>query len=46
MPVVPDAWEAKIGGLWFKANPGKKLVRPYLKELACWCTPVISERKR
>jgi hypothetical protein len=31
MLVIPDTWEVEIEESWFKANLGKKLVRPYLK---------------
>jgi hypothetical protein len=32
----PSQLEVEIGGSQFEANPGKKLMRPYLKEQA-WC---------
>jgi hypothetical protein len=33
-PVIPTTTtqEAKIGGSWFKASPGKNLVRAYLDQ--------------
>jgi hypothetical protein len=40
--VIQATWEAEMGGLWFKASPGKsKLARPYLKKqvgvVVCAC---------
>jgi hypothetical protein len=30
-PEIPAAWEQTVG-LWFKASPGEKSARPYLKK--------------
>jgi hypothetical protein len=28
----PSTWEETVGGLWFKASPGKKFTRPHFNQ--------------
>jgi hypothetical protein len=30
--IIPSYCRQRSGGLWFKASPGKKVVRPYLNQ--------------
>jgi hypothetical protein len=48
-PVIPANWEAKAGGSWYEARPGKNLAKPYLKvQAGCGSTclsPAMWEAK-
>jgi hypothetical protein len=44
MPIILATWEARSGGLWFKARPDKKvheIPSPPMAVVACACLPAM-----